>query len=112
MTKKGNIWYIHDFSKAVGNTIKASCRFNAAAIAYFWYFNNNMFSVVTNLACNKVIVSSIQVSTLQTFAPFATFLFLRRSRKEILILKFLLKIHKLLKAIKFIGLWKDFPIKC
>ena len=35
MTKKGNIWYIHDFSKAVGNTIKASCRFNAAVLPIF-----------------------------------------------------------------------------
>ena len=57
LTIKDNIWYIHDFLKAVGNNIRVLFLiydwlywpFNAAVIAYFWYFNKNKFSVITPL---------------------------------------------------------------
>ena len=52
---KGNIWYIHDFLKVVGNNIRVlflifdwlHWPFNAAVIVWFWYFNNNFFCVIT-----------------------------------------------------------------
>ena len=38
--------YMLDFLKAVGNNIKATFPFNPFVVAYLWYFNNNMFSVI------------------------------------------------------------------
>ena len=67
LTIKDNVRYIYDFLKAVGNNIRASSLFNAAVAACFWYFDNNIFSVITPLSFNKVNVSSIQISMLHSW---------------------------------------------
>ena len=75
MTIKGNIWYIHDFLKAVGNNIRVLFLIfdwlywssKAAVIACFWYFNNNdIFSVITPLNFDNDNVSLIQIFRLHT----------------------------------------------
>ena len=58
MTIKGNNWYIHDFLQAVGNTASTSFSFDAAAIAFFLYFDNNMLSLITSLT--KLIFPQFQ----------------------------------------------------
>ena len=80
---KGNIWYIHDFFKALGNNITVSFLifdwlcwpFNAAVIACFWYFNNNIFSLITPLAFDNDNVSLIQIFRLHNRVLFNIFLF-------------------------------------
>lgn len=67
--------YMLDFLKAVGNNIKATFPFNPFVVAYLWYFNNNMFSVITLLAFDNDNVSSIQIFRLHTWVLFNIFLF-------------------------------------
>ena len=62
----GNICNIHDFLKVVGNNILASFLFNTTDVNCFWYFNNDIFSVIAPLTYNKVEIFSIQFSTLYT----------------------------------------------
>ena len=71
LTIKGKTWYIHDFLKTVGNNISASSKFIAAVVACFWYFNNNIFSVITPLAFESDNVSLIQMFSLHTWVLFA-----------------------------------------
>ena len=61
LTIKDSNWYIHDFLKAVGNNVRASFPINATIIAYFWYFNNDIFSVILPLAFDNDNVSLIQI---------------------------------------------------
>ena len=83
LTIKDNIWYTHDFLKAVGNNIRVLFLiydwlywpFNAAVIAYFWYFNKNTFSVITPLTFHNDNVSLIQMFRLHTWVLFNIFLF-------------------------------------
>ena len=83
LTIKNNIWYIHDFLKALGNNIRALFLifdwlywpFNAAVIACFWYFYNNIFSVISYLAFGSNNVSVIQIFRLHAWVPIAIFLF-------------------------------------
>ena len=113
LTKKGNNWYIYDFLKTVGNNTRASFPLNAAAIACFLYFNNNIFSVITTLAFDKDNITLIQIFRLHTCVLFVCKLsFLRRSQKCILISKCLLKINYLLKAIKTHGSAMVCSMKC
>ena len=53
-------WYIHDFLKAVGNKAGTFFPFNAAATACFSFFNSNMFSLITPLVFNKVMLPLFQ----------------------------------------------------
>ena len=101
LTIKGNHWYIQDFLKAVGNNIRVSLHspLNAAVIATFWYFNNNIFYEITRLAFEKVNVYSFQVSTLHTWVLFDMF-FLRRRQKGILISKCLLEIDYMFVTVR------------
>ena len=59
---------MHDFSKAVDNSIRAFFPFNDAVIASFWYFNNIIFSVVTPLAFDNDNIALIQIFRWQ-FSP-------------------------------------------
>ena len=93
LTIKDNNWYIHDFLKAVGSNIRASSPINATIIAYFWYFNNNVFSVILPLAFDNDNVSLIQISRLHTWVLFAILFSMRRSQKWVFISKFVLKIN-------------------
>ena len=80
---KGDTLYIHYFRKAVGSTIWVLFLifdwfywpFNAAAIAYFSCFDNNLFSVITPLAFDNDNVSLIQIFKLHTWTclPFLLF---------------------------------------
>ena len=71
---------------------------NTSVIVCLWYFNNNMISVITVLALDKVNISSIQIYTFCS-----PYFFLGWSLKKILISKLLLKIKCLLKGMKFTG---------
>ena len=84
LTLKGKTWYIHDFIKAVGNNIRASSTFNADVIACFWYFNNNIFSIITPFGFDNDNVSLIQIFRLfrlHTWVLFVKFSFLCRGQK-------------------------------
>ena len=80
---KANILYIHDFVKVVGNNIRVLClifewlywSFNADVIACFWYFNNNIFAVITPFAFDNDHVSLIQIFRLHAWVLFAVFFF-------------------------------------
>ena len=79
---KGSTWCIHDFRKAVSNNIRASSPFNVAVITCFWYFNNDIFSLIIPFAFDNDNVSLIQVSRLHTWVLFATFFSASKSKVD------------------------------
>ena len=89
LTIKGNTWYIYNFLEAVGNNIRTSFPFNAAVIACFWYFNKNVFSLITPLTLTMIMFPGFNSSRIHTWRLFVWFFFLRRSQKWILISIFL-----------------------
>lgn len=90
---------IHSRSVKCELTIRTSSPFHAAVIVCFWYFDNNVLSLIT-FDINKVNVSSISFSTLHKCVLCAIFFFCG-NQKSIPISKFLLRINYPLKLIKF-----------
>ena len=79
LTIKGKTYYIHHFLKTVANKITASFPFNAAFFACFWYFNNNILSVITPVTFDNFYVSLIQIFRLHFWFLFSHFSFVRRN---------------------------------
>ena len=72
---------IHSRSVKCELTIRTSSPFHAAVIVCFWYFDNNVLSLIT-FDINKVNVSSISFSTLHKCVLCAIFFFLWKPKVD------------------------------